>query len=278
MSDSCNSRRIVISGGARGIGRALARHFLEQGDRVFLIDVDEPELHHTVHSHLAKYYPKTLSSALCNLRDVDDIREKITGAAEYLGGSIDILINNGGIASPQWKDNKTMLDPSTLTEWRAYVETNLTGPFAVSQAALPYMRCDAAADPRDPRHIANAGPCIILVGSSRAHQSDRNQEGYAATKAGQLGLMHSMAVSCQPWGVRVNMVAPGRIKATHESREGDERGARWVDALEVRDVEQHPANRAGMPEDVAQAVEYLVGAGFVTAQEMVVDGGALMKK
>ncbi|KKY19554.1 putative short chain alcohol dehydrogenase [Diplodia seriata] len=286
MPDSTNSRGVVISGGARGIGRALARHFLNKGDRVFLLDIDEAELHHTVHSHLAKFHPNTLSSALCDLRDVDDIRKKVTEAADYLGGKIDVLINNGGIATPQWKDGKTMQDPTTIDEWRAYVDTNLTGPFAVSQAALPYMRSDTAPltahdarrDARDAQRITGPGPCVILVGSFRAHQSDPHQEGYAATKAGQLGLMHSMAVSCGALGVRVNLVAPGRIKVAHECRDGDEKGTTWAETLEDRDVEQHPANRAGMPEDIAQAVEYLVSAGFVTGQEMIVDGGALMKK
>ncbi|EKG14854.1 Short-chain dehydrogenase/reductase SDR [Macrophomina phaseolina MS6] len=171
-----------------------------------------------------------------------------------------------------------MDDPATIDEWRAYVDTNLTAPFALSQAAIPFMKCDDDADSRDARHISGPGPCIILVGSFRAHQSDPNQEGYAATKAGQLGLMHSMAVSCEPWGIRVNLVAPGRIKVAHESKEGDEKGTTWGDTLEDKDIEQHPANRAGMPEDISQAVDYLIEAGFVTGQELTVDGGALKKK
>ncbi|KAK0659377.1 putative short-chain type dehydrogenase/reductase y4vI [Lasiodiplodia hormozganensis] len=283
MPESSSSRGVVISGGGRGIGRALARHFLNKGDRVFLLDVDTEELHHTVHVHLAKHHPTNLSSAICDLRNADEIRKTITDAAKFLGGHIDVLINNASIATPQWKDGKTMLDASTLGEWRAYVDTNLTAPFAVSQAALPYMRCDANAANadaarHDARHIAGPGPCIVHVGSFRAHQSDPNQEGYAATKAGQLGLMHSMAVSCEPWGIRVNLVAPGRIKVAHECKEGDEKGMSWAETLEEKDVQQHPANRAGMPEDIAQAVEYLVNAGFVTGQEITVDGGALKKK
>ncbi|OMP84066.1 putative oxidoreductase [Diplodia seriata] len=142
----------------------------------------------------------------------------------------------------------------------------------------PLTAHDARRDARDAQRITGPGPCVILVGSFRAHQSDPHQEGYAATKAGQLGLMHSMAVSCGALGVRVNLVAPGRIKVAHECRDGDEKGTTWAETLEDRDVEQHPANRAGMPEDIAQAVEYLVSAGFVTGQEMIVDGGALMKK
>lgn len=123
-----------------------------------------------------------------------------------------------------------------------------------------------------------AGPCIIHIGSFRAHQSDPNQEGYASTKAGQLGLMHSMAISLGQWGIRVNLVAPGRIKVDHESKEGDENGSTWEGQNEDKDVHDHPSNRAGRPMDIADAVEYLVNAGFVNGQEIMVDGGASKKK
>lgn len=125
---------------------------------------------------------------------------------------------------------------------------------------------------------SNAGPCIIHIGSFRAHQSDPNQEGYASTKAGQLGLMHSMAISLGQWGIRVNLVAPGRIKVDHESKEGDENGSTWEGQNEHKDVQDHPSNRAGRPMDIADAVEYLVNAGFVNGQEIMVDGGASKKK
>jgi NAD(P)-dependent dehydrogenase (short-subunit alcohol dehydrogenase family) len=124
----------------------------------------------------------------------------------------------------------------------------------------------------------DAGPCIILIGSFRALQSDANQEGYAATKAGQLGLTHSMAISLQQFGIRVNLVAPGRIKVAHECKDGDEKGMQWAEQNEEKDVDEHPTNRAGRPKDIADAVEYLVNAGFVTAQDLTVDGGATKKK
>jgi NAD(P)-dependent dehydrogenase (short-subunit alcohol dehydrogenase family) len=116
------------------------------------------------------------------------------------------------------------------------------------------------------------------MSSLRAHQSDPNQESYASTKAGQLGLMHSMAISCQPWGILVNLIAPGRIKAAHESKEGDEKGDSWESSLGNEDVTQHPVNRAGRPMDIFQVAEYLVNAGFVTGQDVTVHGGALRKK
>ncbi|KAJ4138568.1 hypothetical protein NW768_002412 [Fusarium equiseti] len=269
----------VVSGGARGIGRTLARYFLEKDYRVFILDIDEQELTHTTRTHLKSYYDsKLVDSALCDLRNTDEIHEKIQQAAKFLGGRIDVVINNGGIAAPHWKDGKTMLDRETLDQWRAYIDTNLTAPFAVSQACLPFMKNEKDTGPVTHDSHSTAGPCIINVGSFRAKQSDPNQEGYASAKSGLLGLTHSMAVSLKQFGIRVNLVAPGRIKATHECKEGDEKGVEWADLNEDKDVDDHLTNRAGRPLDIAQAVEYMVNAGFVTGQDLIVDGGAVMIK
>ncbi|KAH0840396.1 hypothetical protein FOPE_06054 [Fonsecaea pedrosoi] len=80
-----------------------------------------------------------------------------------------------------------------------------------------------------------------------------------------------MAVSLQTFGIRVNMVSPGRIKVTHENPEADEQGKDW--SVEEDDVNVHPTNRPGLPEDITEACEYLMGAGFVTGQNLIVDGG-----
>ncbi|KAI1044078.1 hypothetical protein LB505_010533 [Fusarium chuoi] len=248
----------VVSGGARGIGRTLARYFLENQYRVFILDIDEQELTYTTRTHLKSYYESK--------------------AVEFLDGHIDVVINNGGIASPHWKDGKTMVDWETLKEWQAYIETNLTAPFVVSQACIPFMKNEKDTGPVTDDSHSTAGPCIINVVSFRAKQSDPNQEGYASAKAGLLGLTHIMAVSLQPFGIRVNLVAPGRIKADHESKEGDEKGIEWARLNEDKDIEDHLTNRAGRPLDIAQAVEYMVNAGFVTGQDLIVDGGAVMIK
>jgi ribonuclease Z len=215
------ARNIIVSGGARGIGRALSRMFLEAGHKVYIFDIDGDELHHTTKVHLKKFYDEgKVNSALCDLRDVKDIRTKVVEAAKFFDNKVDVLVNNGGIASPQWKDGKTMEDPDTIDEWQAYIDTNLTGPFAMSQACIPFMKARQADAEAGAHKIYGSGPCIIHIGSFRAHMSDPNQEGYASSKAGQLGLMHSMAISLGPLGIRVNLIAPGRIKVAHESKDG----------------------------------------------------------
>lgn len=261
-----SSKNILLSGGARGIGRALARYFLEAGHRVYIFDIDEDELKHTTTSHLAQYRKEgKVDSAVCNLRDVNDIRSKVKEAAKFFNDHIDVLVNNGGIASPKWKDDANMEDPATLEQWQAYIETNLTAPFAMSQACIPYMKITQTSDHESgAQKMDDAGPCIIHIGSFRAHQSDPNQEGYASSKAGQLGLMQSMSISLGFMGIRVNLIAPGRIKVAHESKEGDEGGETFAGQVSEKDVEDHPTNRAGRPKDIADAALYLINAGFVT--------------
>ncbi|EXJ60619.1 hypothetical protein A1O7_04772 [Cladophialophora yegresii CBS 114405] len=264
--------RIVISGAGQGIGRALARHFASGGHKIFILDLNEDNVRHTAEVHLKEYADRVGWSA-CNLRSVDEIRSTVEKAVKFLDNRIDYLINNAGISYPYWPDGKTMEDPSVLDKWNAYVETNLTGPFAMSQACLPYMKVKRQEDKQKlpDSKVGTAGPCIIHMSSFRAMISDPNQEGYASTKAALLGLTQSMAVSLQSFGVRVNMVSPGRIKVTHENQDADESGTEWK--AEEDDIETHPANRAGLPEDITEACEYLMGAGFVTGQNLVVDGG-----
>lgn len=208
-----------------------------------------------------------LSWALCNLRDIKDIRDSAKKAAEFFDDRIDVLINNGGISSPFWKDGKSMGDFDTAVEWQAYLETNLSAPFLLSQAVLPYMKTSNNRETRKQMR-EGASPCILHISSFRMLQSDPNQEGYASSKSGMIGLTHSMAVSLSEFGIRVNLIAPGRIRVAHESKKGDEEGLQWK--IEGDDAEKFAANRGGMPEDIAECAEWLIGAGFVTGQSITV--------
>jgi len=114
------NKTALISGGARGIGRCIARRFLERGYRTYILDIDEEELKHTATVHLKQYYDKKqVNYAVCNLRSVDEIRDKVKVAAEFLGGRIEVLVNNGGIATPNWADGQTMANLDTMGQWKA---------------------------------------------------------------------------------------------------------------------------------------------------------------
>jgi NAD(P)-dependent dehydrogenase (short-subunit alcohol dehydrogenase family) len=201
-----------------------------------------------------------------------------------------------------------MEDPATADQWQAYIDTHLNGPFWLSQAVIPYMKAqnpkfagkgekiqegiDRTTDLKrheEFKHLPDdlngkdrldKGGSIIHISSFRAHQSDPDCEGYGATKAGLIGLTQAMSVSCQRWGIRVNVISPGWISVPHECREGDEkvgavqgaphgeeamdaRAKLWAKSVCERDHIQHTAGRVGIGEDVAEAVEYLMGAGFM---------------
>ena len=166
-----------------GIGRAIARHFASRGHKIFLLDVNEEGLRHTAEEHL-KEHSDRVGWSKCNLRSVDDIRSNVEKAVRFLDHRVDYLINNAGISSPYWADGKTMADPSVLDQWQAYVETNLTGNFVLSQACIPYMQVKDQEDKQKlpDSKTGTAGPCIIHMSSFRALISDPNQEGYASTK------------------------------------------------------------------------------------------------
>lgn len=288
-------RNIVLTGGARGIGRALARHLYLAGHKLFLIDVDGDELSHTVNVHLpsvlqsqsrSQYQDKSssnrVSSCTADLRDVKVIQSAIQQAAKFLDGRIDVLINNAGIARPMWTENKTMED-DVLDEWQAYVETNLTAPFVISRACIPYMKSADKSGQGEgvlSREASGSGEldrtpsaCIINISSFRARQSQANCEGYGATKAGLLGLTHAMAISGAQWGIRSNAILPGYIEVKHECKEGDEEGKKWAENVDEARHRKHPVGRVGYGEDIAKTVDWLMDTGFVTGQEIVVDGG-----
>jgi NAD(P)-dependent dehydrogenase (short-subunit alcohol dehydrogenase family) len=188
-------KNIIITGGARGIGRVTARHLLSSSaeHRVFLIDIDEAELTYCATVHL-KDYQSRLNFAVTNLRDLEAIRRVVKQAAEWLGGRVDVVVNNAGIARPWWSSDRTMEDLEVAAEWQAFVETNLNAPFLVSQAVIPYMKNKAAKE-ADRTHL---GGCIVHMSSFRAHRSEPNCEGYAATKAGLIGLTHASTYCRQP--------------------------------------------------------------------------------
>jgi NAD(P)-dependent dehydrogenase (short-subunit alcohol dehydrogenase family) len=254
----------LITGGGRGMGRGLGRLLLERGHRVFLLDNNSKELTNAV-SKLHDKYSKALGSSVCNLRSPEDIKSAVLAARDHFNGHLDVLINNaaftGGVGG-------TNIADLTLEEWNTSIETNLTGPMLTSQACLPILRKS---------ETRKEGGAIIHMSSTRAHQSEPDSEGYATTKAGLIGLTHSMAVSLAPMGITVNAILPGWINVANECMEADEKGTQWEEGLSNEDHEWHLSGRVGKVEDILRVVEYLAGARFVTGTEQVIDGGVTRK-
>lgn len=185
----------------------------------------------------------SMSDARQILCDVSD-EASVSAAFDELGWShMDLLVNNAGIADPA---NGPLAELS-LDDWRRTLDSHLTGAFLVSRAAIPLLR---------------EGGSIINMVSTRAVMSEPETEAYAASKGALTALTHAMAISLGP-KLRVNAIAPGWIAEPEGLREADHA--------------QHPVGRVGTPEDVAQAVLYLVEAGFVTGQVLTLDGGMTRK-
>ncbi|MGV1752453.1 SDR family NAD(P)-dependent oxidoreductase [Agrobacterium sp. CG674] len=175
--------------------------------------------------------------------DVGD-ESSVAAAFEKLGwDGLELLVNNAGIASP----NTGPIHELSLADWRKVTDSHLTGAFLMTRSAVPLM---------------GEGASIINMVSTRAFMSEPETEAYAASKGGLVALTHALAVSLGP-KIRVNAIAPGWITNDTDLRE--------------QDHSQHPVGRVGRPKDIADAVVYLAGAGFMTGQVMVLDGGMTKK-
>ncbi|MEH3108821.1 MAG: SDR family oxidoreductase [Agrobacterium cavarae] len=168
----------------------------------------------------------------------------VLAAFDQLGWKgLELLVNNAGIASPV----NGPIHELSLSDWRKVTDSHLTGAFLMTRSAAPLM---------------GEGASIVNMVSTRAFMSEPETEAYAASKGGLVALTHALAVSLGP-KIRVNAIAPGWV-----TDEAD---------LRKKDHAQHPVGRVGRPKDIADAVLYLAGAGFMTGQVLVLDGGMTRK-
>lgn len=232
----------LVTGGARGIGRAIAARLLDDGWAVLLTDRDGGALRRAAEA-LADQGPVT--PHVCDVSREEDVRRVAEAAAD--GGRLDALVNNAGFGV--WKP----IDALSLDEWNQVIGTNLTGAFLCAKSLAPLLR--------------QSGGAIVNIASTRALMSEPNGESYGASKGGLVALTHALAISLGP-EVRANCVSPGWIDVS----DGE-------DDLSDADHAQHPVGRVGRPEDVAAMVTYLLSpaAAFVTGANITVDGGMTRK-
>ena len=243
---------LLITGAGNGIGRATLMHFAGKGWKVIGLDKDAEAL-----AELRDALPREKALLLtCDVGREGEVAKAFERIAEWLGGQpLHCLVNNSGIADPYCGP----LEDVALADWQAWIDASLTAAFLVSRAALPHLR---RAD----------GASIANISSTRAVMSEPESFAYAAAKGGIDALTHSMAVTLGP-KIRVNAIRPGWI----ETGPWQKSAARSHPEHRDKDRDQHPVGRIGTPEDIAGAVDYLHGAGFVTGQHLNVDGGMTVK-
>ena len=243
----------AVTGGAQGIGRAIALSFAREGYRVSIADI-----HKEAGLEVIQFIRRIGGHAMFVPTDVAD--EKMVAkwidltVRDY--GSVDVLINNAGISA-----NAHMLELRPH-DFDRVLAVNLRGTFLCSQQAARVMR-------------EHSGGVIINIASTRALMSEAGTEAYSASKGGILALTHAMAVSLGPYGIRVNAISPGWIETSDWKYSPDAVPPNHSD----RDRKQHPVGRVGIPDDIAGACLFLASdqAGFITGQNIIIDGGMTVK-
>lgn len=249
-----NSRVVIVTGGAYGIGRGIVQEFSSHGDAVVIADLNGER-----GSSLEASIRAAGGEALFVQTDVR-IEAQVQSLIEHtiqLFGRIDVLCNNAGI------ERYRSVDEYSLDDWDAISSTNLRGAFLCTKYAHRFLK--------------ERQGCVIFISSVQAFANETNISAYVATKAGLLGLTRSLALDFAVDGIRVNAICPGAIRAgmMEASLEGhaDPEGV-------IRIIERSiPLGRVGQPEDIAKVAHFLASqaASYITGATLVVDGGLLCK-
>jgi len=240
---------IVITGGAQGIGRKIASHFLKENWTSAVWDIDKE-----AGEELARdLNTSEFINIQCDVSNEEEVKNAVLLTLERFG-RIDVLVNNAAIMC-----NKP-LSALSHAEWQRVIDVNLTGPFLCSKYCEPELK-------------RNKGT-IINICSTRAFQSECDTEAYSASKGGVFSLTHALAVSLGP-DIRVNSISPGWIDQSAERK----RNLAKQEVFSEADHLQHPAGRVGKTDDIASMVWFLSQPdnSFITAQNFIIDGGMTSK-
>jgi NAD(P)-dependent dehydrogenase (short-subunit alcohol dehydrogenase family) len=238
------SRVAIVTGAARGIGYGIAECLGNDGISVVLTDIDDKALMESRDRLLALEHPvHAVAGDVSKAEDVSAVVQYAMGIA----GHVDIMVNNAGRNAV-----RPFLD-QTMEDWRAVLDTNLTGVFLYCQAVLPSM-CE--------RHQG----AIVNVASIAALGWTNNHAAYAASKGGLIAMTRELAYEFAPMGVRINAVLPGKILTEMTSSN-------------LRATGSAPIGRWGEPTDIGEAVAFLASdrASFIVGATLVCAGGSELR-
>ena len=239
----------VITGGARGIGYAIAERFLIEGAQIALCDVNADGVSASA-AELAGKYGATVRPYAMNVADADNVQAAVSSIiADF--GRIDILINNAGIT------RDTLMIRMKQPEWDSVIAVNLTGTFNVTRSVAKEMMKARYG------RIVNMASVVGLVGNV-------GQINYAASKAGVIGITKTTAKEFALRGITANAIAPGFIQTDMTEQMTEDAKDMFLTRI--------PLNRPGTVDDVASAAVFLASddAAYITGQVLTVDGGMVM--
>lgn len=236
----------LITGAARGIGKALALKFAEEGANIAFTDLVIDDSGEETRKEIEAKGVKCLAYA-SNAANFEETAEVVKKIHEDFG-TIDVLVNNAGIT----KDG--LMLRMTEAQWDAVINVNLKSAFNFVHACLPIM-------------MRQRGGSIINMSSVVGVHGNAGQANYAASKAGMIALAKSVAQEMGSRGVRANAIAPGFIETAMTHQLSDEVRKEWM--------KQIPLRRGGQAEDVANVAVFLASdlSSYVTGQVIQVDGG-----
>ena len=247
-----NNRVIFITGGGQGIGRSLVLHFLTLGYAVATMEIDSDAREEL--KALAKEKGPCLILG-GDVRSEADLQNAIAHTLNTFG-QLDAAIHNAAISANQ------PVESLPLDLWNDVLTVNLTAGFLLAKHAAPHLK------------RSEGGGALLLLASTRALMSEANTEAYTASKGGIVALTHALSISLGP-EIRVNCISPGWI----ETRDWQKASKATPPNHSEEDNSQHPVGRVGIPDDIARTAAFLVDPqnGFITGQNVVVDGGMTKK-
>lgn len=247
--DQLRDQVAVVTGGGRGIGRAIARAFVEEGARVAIFDRAFPEDFQTFVDAITADGRKVVSKAV----DITNTPAAEKACDEVVAelGRIDILVNNAGITRDK------LLIRMSDEEWDAVLTVNLKGAFIMTRAASRIMMRQRKGK------IINVSSVVGLMGNA-------GQGNYAASKAGLIGLTKSAAKELASRNITVNAIAPGFVLTEMTDALSEEQRAAFLTVI--------PLRRGCKPDEVAGVVGFLASsrADYITGQVIAIDGGMTM--
>ena len=239
-----SSKRVFITGGAEGIGKAIVEAFCLSGDQVAFCDINE----------IAGQETAKATGSIFHKVDVSD-KDALESCMQRIlseWNDIDIIINNVGISQ------FSSITETSVEDFDKILSINLRPVFITSRLLAIHRKEQSSPNPYGR---------IINICSTRYLMSESGSEGYAASKGGIYSLTHALALSLSEWNITVNSIAPGWIQ-THD-----------YDQLRPEDHSQHPSRRVGKPEDIARMCLFLCEENndFINGENITIDGGMTKK-